>query len=226
MRLGPLTLLQLDKTSLVHQHMYITCCGLFACIIAPGASSLSMNPLPICIKTLQGCLTNCLSHRAGICHYPSLSFQFTFLPSCGIGNDAYFRQPSKNKSLLLDDIGFQIASAVCLDHPLRSPALCQKTSVAGRTCSQPLCLIQLSYKLGAGISLIPHTLALQVDLILAETGTLIHGEMPIPELNFGVLDPLTEDDCFDPLEIEHSRDAAMDVVAFCSVKIYSSYVAI
>ena len=179
------------------------------------------QPLPIAIAALQGRLTAALAMQAHceLWQNAEPNDQIRLLSSSGTGNGTLYRQASKRRTLHLDDFEFQVASALRLGHDLPSSVLCQNCSAQGRMCSRPMSLNHfLSCKIGGGVSLIHRALATQLQFICRDFGASTKFEVPIPEFarsNTAASLPVPDDDCFDPLEKDHSTGAVMDVVAYC-----------
>ena len=72
----------------------------------------------------------------------------------------------------------------------------------------------LSCKIGGGVSFLHTALCTQLTKILKEAGLRAHREVPIPEFaNVPRSAPVYDHDDTDPLELQNSKDAIMDILA-------------
>ena len=98
---------------------------------------------------------------------------------------------------------------------MQAPAKCCNKSLAGTVCFQDNSLYHLlSCKIGGGVSFLHTALCTQLTKILKEAGLRAHREVPIPEFaNVPKTAPVYDDDDVDPLELQNSKDAFMDLLA-------------
>ena len=209
---------RLALRQLAGRHIFATNTGEICTQFTPVPLLTFDIPLPVSITTLQGRLSRVLLHERAIAMSRGLDVdgRIRFLSSCGRGNGACYRDPSKKSSLHLDDLEFQVASALRLGHPLPAPPPCQNNSTAGRTCSRPLDNRHfLSCNIGGGVALLHRALSTAMVNVAKDCGASVKTEVPISE--FVATSPSSDSpdaDHFDPIEEQHAADAILDVVAY------------
>ena len=208
---------QLSLDHLATLNIFVTPFGSTCTSNYPGDKLSFNSPLFGEIRTLQGRLTNAIYEIHSHEHWLRLSTieQARFLSCGGIGNGLCWRAPTKQTRLHFDDWDFQTCCAIRLGHTMKAPAKCCNKSLNGSACSHDNTLYHpLSCKIGGGVSFLHTALCTQLTKNLKEAGLRAHRETPIPEFaTTPNSTPAYDDDDVDPLELQSSKDAIMDILA-------------
>ena len=211
---------QLSLDHLSTLNIFITPFGSICTSNYPGDKLSFSTPLLGQIRTLQGRLTNAIYeiYSQELWFQLPPTAQARFLSCGGIGNGLCWRAPTKQTRLHFDDWEFQTCCAIRLGHTFKLPAKCANKSLNGTPCGHDNTLFHpLSCKVGGGVSFLHTAVCTQITKITKEAGLRVHREVPIPE--FATCSTkhtpaqAYEDDDFDPLELQNSKDAVMDILA-------------